>query len=57
MVTPKYAPIEGKSVSRAGELEEYEDVLGDTKLEDRFCGGGDEELGDGVKYVKDGGWI
>ena len=58
MVTLKAAPIEGKSASSAGELEEFEDVQGDTKLED--CGSvvviRNGKMG--VKYVKDGvvGW-
>ena len=51
-------PIEGKSASSAGELEEYEDT-GSTKLED--CSSMEVEMRNremGVKNVKDGevGW-
>ena len=45
MVTPKVAPIEGKSASD-GELKEYEDVEDDTKLED--CGSVEVEMRNGV---------
>ena len=56
---PKGCPIEGNSACSARELEEYEDVQGDTELEG--CGSVEvamQEWGDGVKYVKDGwgGW-
>ena len=52
---PKAAPIEGKSARSAGELEEYEDVQGDTKLEDCGCVEVEMRNGEmGVKYVKDG---
>ena len=55
MVTSKAASVEEKSASSAGELEEYENVQGDTKLED--CGSVEVEMRNGetgVKYVK--GW-
>ena len=43
MVTRMASPFVGKSADSAGELDEYEDVQGDTKLEDWFCGGEGEE--------------
>ena len=55
MVTPRAAPFEGKSACSAIELEEYDDVQGDTKLED--CGSVEVKIRNGemdVKYVKDG---
>ena len=60
MIIPKAARIEGKSASSTRELEEYVfvqeyvDVQGDAKLEDLFCGGGDEEWVGGYEICK--GW-
>ncbi len=59
MVIPRAAPIEGESACSARELEEYEDIREDAKLED--CGSVEVEMRNGemgVKYVKDGevGW-
>ena len=52
MVTTKADPIEGKSASSAGELEQYEDVQGDAKLEEWFRGDGNEEWGDQCEVGK-----
>ena len=46
VVTPKVSSSEGSSVSVVGESLEYEDIQTETKLENCFCGGGDEERGD-----------
>ena len=60
MVTLRAALIEGEYACNAREFDEYEDVWGDTKLED--CGSVEVEMRNGemvVKYVKDGevSWI
>ena len=52
MITRRAAPIEGESACSARDLEEYEDVRGDTRLED--CGSVEVEMRNGemgVKYV------
>ena len=43
MVTPRGGSSEGSSVDGVGKSLEYEDVQTETKLEDCFGGGGDEE--------------
>ena len=59
MVIPTVSPIDGKSACSVRELEEYENLWGDTKLEG--CGSVEVETKNcdmGLKYVKDGevGW-
>ena len=53
----KELPMNGKSASSARELDKCEDIQGDSKLEDWFGGGGDEEWGDVCEYVRVEKWV